>query len=1155
MTMGDEAPVMPCPNKERLRLALEGAQLGLWDGNHPSGEIYWNDQSYRQFGLPIGEAMTYARFLALLAPEDRARVEQAWRRAADGREDYRVDFPITWPDGSRHWIRAVGRVYCGPDGQPVRVSGIHIDITAQKAAEQEIQDLNAGLAERIKARTAELEAEIATRQRLAEELRLFKAVVEVSEEAIAISRPDGQLHYINPAHERLFGFTLAEARARNYRDYYPPESLAVLEEEVVPRLARGESWAGELEVQDRWGRRFPLWERAGSLRQSDGTLGYAFGFMHEISERKATERALVRKEVELRKLIDGLPIGVIIAGLPGDDQIHYLNAQITRTFGYTLEDVPTTEDWFVKAYPDADYRRQVRDIWNQALRRSAERQGIIGTHEYRIRCKDGQSRATLINAVVLEGRLVGTLVDLSAYRQLEERVRRSEERFRLIAEHSRDNIWTMNLAGEFTYISPSLESMLGYTPEEYQSLPLGSTFSPESQARVQEALDAARARVAAGLPVAFEAELKQRGKDGSFHWSHEIAVAMYDRDGHFVEFMGISRDITLRKQQEAALRQALDAAEVANAAKSRFLATITHELRTPLHAILGFTQVLAGLEEAPGSAKLPNAKEAQRRRDLLAGIERNGRHLLALVNDLLDLSRLESGHLALRARPTGLRRLLENCLADFATLAAERGLGLYLKFHPKLPARLLIDRLRLRQILANLLGNALTYTSRGEVTLMAEAAPSATGPGAVALSLSVTDTGPGIAPADHDRLFSLFGRGEDGLKAGKSKGTGLGLVICRQLATLMGGEIRLDSVPGQGSRFTLWLPAVPLAIAGKGKGQAGKTKGGVRLPGVGAEDELSTTVRAETIPVPSPSSPSAAPALSTPSSPTPSLAPSTSPVPPPSTALGPSLPRTRGPDRVPLTLLVIDDEPDNLHLAAEILRDQGLELVSAPDGATGLRLAATLRPDLILLDIRMPGLDGFQVCERLKTDPATRSIPVIFLSALDHYEDKARGFAAGGVDYVTKPCDARELLLRVTNHLRRAQAAPGPAAVSPGEPSVAEATLAPDRSLVILLRARDRLVADLANPPDLNALARDCGTNRTTLQHLFQAKLGMSVFGYLREQRLQRALRLLAAGGHGIDEVATRVGYRHGHNFTRAFKQRFGLTPSQLLHLGIQTPF
>lgn len=109
--------------------------------------------------------------------------------------------------------------------------------------------------------------------------------------------------------------------------------------------------------------------------------------MHEISERKATERALVRKEAELRKLIDGLPIGVIIADYPAAQHIDYINAQIARTYGYTLEDVPTTEDWFVKAYPDADYRRQVRDIWNQALRRSAERQGIIGTREVRIRSR------------------------------------------------------------------------------------------------------------------------------------------------------------------------------------------------------------------------------------------------------------------------------------------------------------------------------------------------------------------------------------------------------------------------------------------------------------------------------------------------------------------------------------------------------------------------------------------------------------------------------------------------------------------------------------------------------------------------------------------------------------------------------------------------
>ena len=279
-------------SEERLRLALDGAHLGLWDGEIATGQIYWNEQSYRLFGLPDGEAMTYERFQSLLEPEGRAAAEQAWRQAAAGEADFQVEYRITWPDGSRHWIRAVGRVYCRADGQPVRVCGIHVDITARKEAEREIQALNAGLEDRIQARTAELQAEIAARRRVEAELRLFKSVVETADEAIAISRPDGRLHYINPAHEKLFGFSLAEARERNYRDYYPSSSIAVLEEVVVPRLARGESWEGELEVYDRWGRCFPLWERAGSLRQADGTLSYSFGFMHDISERKAMESEL-----------------------------------------------------------------------------------------------------------------------------------------------------------------------------------------------------------------------------------------------------------------------------------------------------------------------------------------------------------------------------------------------------------------------------------------------------------------------------------------------------------------------------------------------------------------------------------------------------------------------------------------------------------------------------------------------------------------------------------------------------------------------------------------------------------------------------------------------------------------------------------------------
>lgn len=255
-----------------------------------------------------------------------------------------------------------------------------------------------------------------------------------------------------------------------------------------------------------------------------------------------------------------------------------------------------------------------------------------------------------------------------------------------------------------------------------------------------------------------------------------------------------------------------------------------------------------------------------------------------------------------------------------------------------------------------------------------------------------------------------------------------------------------------------------------------------------------------------------------------------------------SLPTDQG------TILVIDDEIDNLRLAIEMLREQGLEMVSARNGSDGLRIAQRLCPDLILLDIRMPGQDGFEVCRLLKDDPTTRDIPVIFLSALDQIEDKAHGFTVGGVDYVTKPFDARELLLRVTNHLQigRRVAALKERLDTLGTEDAATMEM-PTRPLAIFIRARDFLLGDLANPPDLATLARHCGTNRTYLQGLFQAQLGMSTFSYLREQRLQRARSLLEQGMDSVELVAHTVGYRNGRDLARAFKQRFGIVPSDLL--------
>lgn len=269
-------------------------------------------------------------------------------------------------------------------------------------------------------------------------------------------------------------------------------------------------------------------------------------------------------------------------------------------------------------------------------------------------------------------------------------------------------------------------------------------------------------------------------------------------------------------------------------------------------------------------------------------------------------------------------------------------------------------------------------------------------------------------------------------------------------------------------------------------------------------------------------------------------------------------------------VLMIDDESKHLQLALEMLLGlYQLEIQTALDGPTGLEMAEQAGPDLILLDVRMPGMDGFEVCRRLKANPLTRAIPVIFLTGQSEFEDKLTGFKLGGVDYVTKPFDAPELMLRITNHLRLARRimAVEPAAgeheneltsLPSGtglEPSSEDAAGPPPqwpacsvdaaRSLDRLLKARNLLKNQLTAPPDIPALARQVGTNRTTLQQLFQEHLGMTIFGYLREQRLQQARILLGTPGLKIDTVAASVGYANGRDLARAFRQRFGVTPTE----------
>ncbi|MFC4932411.1 ATP-binding protein [Massilia sp. GCM10023247] len=424
-----------------------------------------------------------------------------------------------------------------------------------------------------------------------------------------------------------------------------------------------------------------------------------------------------------------------------------------------------------------------------------------------------------------------------------------------------------------------------------------------------------------------EIEQRTRELEGS---NAEIVREAHERARAQQEIMRLNEQLEHRVDERtlqlalanAELANAIDEARNANQAKSAFLSSMSHELRTPLNAILGFAQILT-------SESLPTT-DAQKK-EFASHILKSGRHLLTLINEILDLAKVESGTISLSMEPVELGEILKECRAMVEPQAAARGIRVL--FPEQAQAMLLADRTRLKQVLLNLLSNAIKYNrDAGAVVLdCAQAGPAR-------LRISVRDTGMGLRPDQVDALFQPFNR--LGQEAGAQEGTGIGLVVTRRLVELMGGTIDVTSSPGVGSVFSI---------------------------------ELASTA---------PLAPIAAPAQ-------------------------PLLPPAAGrADGAPHLLLYVEDNPANLKLVEEIVRFRpDLRLLAAGDGPLGLSLARTHRPEIILMDLNLPGMSGLDVLKELRRDPATRAIPVIALTANAMASDVERGIEAGFFRYLTKPID------------------------------------------------------------------------------------------------------------------------------------------------------
>ncbi|MCB1997174.1 MAG: PAS domain S-box protein [Burkholderiaceae bacterium] len=689
---------------------------------------------------------------------------------------------------------------------------------------------------------------------------------------------------------------------------------------------------------------------------------YFLSVARDVSRRVALEAELKTREGQLwfalNEAMDGLWDWDIPSGRV------YFSPQLKRMLGYGPDELtPELDSWANNIHPEDS--AQVHRVLEQHLVGRRARYEA----EYRLRNRNGQYLWVLDRGRVCERdaqgqptRVVGMVQDVTQEREARHALQRSEQAQRTLIAALPDVIMRLDLDGRHLFVSENIGTLsplpvaaiLGRTHEE-----LGL---PEDTCEHWNAAMAEVQRSGQAHETQFDLDTLRGRRTLNCR-----LVPEQDANGRVCTVLAICRDVTERRQAEeelarhrdhleelvaqrtAALRQAMAEAEAANRAKSRFLATMSHELRTPLGAIMGMASLAR--ERATDPA-------LQQQLDTVA---QASQHLLGLISDILDLSRIEAEQMTLHEAVFTLEPVLDSVQRLAAPKAQDKGLRLMFSLDPVLAGRAWLgDALRFKQVLLNLVDNAIKYTPDGLVRV--EAVETAEG----LLRFDITDDGPGIDPHDLERLFLPFEQA--GNAAGQQGGVGLGLAIARELVGMMGGEINVDSVPGQGSRF--WF-TVRLRPAGMLPGP---------LPTVLPEESAGTAA---------------------------------------------ALAR----DAVArhfagCTVLVAEDDPVSREICSALLDRAGLQVTTAEDGEVAAKLAEAQPFDLVVMDMQMPGRDGMAVTVALRTAGPNRDTPVVALTANAFDDDRQRCLAAGMDAFLTKPIDVPLLYATVARLLATGRTPP-----------------------------------------------------------------------------------------------------------------------------------
>ncbi len=606
-----------------------------------------------------------------------------------------------------------------------------------------------------------------------------------------------------------------------------------------------------------------------------------------------------------------------------DNQDISWSQEVFRIAG--LEDrheAPTLAEYISLLHPDD------RAVFQENFQKALNGQGY--EVELRHSRPDGGYNYTLTRArpTLRDGRVMniqGTVLDLTRLRKTEQALRSRESQLQLVMDNTPASIAYFDI-NSFIYllVNKRFCEVFGLDREQIVGRHIKEIIGQQNFEFALPHIEQVKSGESVTYINTFDLVNGKR-------WINVNYVPDYDENGKVRAIVVMSYDITERMQVEEDLSKAKEDAEAANKAKSEFIANMSHEIRTPLNAVIGFSELLEKTEIS------------SRQRSYLQSIRSGGNTLLSLINDILDLSKFDSGKMKIEREPVNIRRIIAEIDKMFHFPVKEKELQIRYQVEKEVPEYLLLDEIRLRQLLLNLIGNAVKFTHEGGISVHIQTTPVKQNPGSVELLLAVSDTGIGIPKNQHQRIFGSFEQ-QQGQSSREYGGTGLGLTISKRLVELMGGEIRLESEPGRGSTFTIHLHRVNQAKANR----------------LTPESTDYSQVRF-----------------------------------------------------APATVLIADDVESNRALVRSTLQDYQLQIIEAEDGEQAVTFAREMRPSLILMDIRLPKLDGITACRKIHAFPETNQTPIVMLTAsqlIDEDKDLFQGI-------LEKPFTPAALVAELQKHL------------------------------------------------------------------------------------------------------------------------------------------